>query len=312
MVLKVSDGPQFFDPHEEHETTPCSEGTSWILVGYSIRDSEKLKDDDVKYLESLGFIWEPHRAKEQSDAPAVKPRLAGLRKAEVKDKSSSSNALEPMDVAKSDLDLVIQDLEERAVRLRELLEEEEIMAEQAARLGQGVREELADDVHRQLMQFQRLREGVFLRSARQVTEEDSAIDYEKLLEELEGDLDIVHTVPLDQVKSVLQRWEQAIEKEVGALFSSGTLTKISYDEAKALEKSGDLRIIPSKCVFTLKPPNAKGEKCRRKCRLVICGNYITKEGAEDQASLYASRYQHGRFEIGPGCCIFEVVASSYC
>ncbi|CAE7488319.1 RE1, partial [Symbiodinium necroappetens] len=298
VVLKVSDGPQFFDPHEEHETTPCSEGTSWVLVGYSIRDSEKLKDDDVKYLESLGFTWEPHRAREQLDASAVNPRLAGLRKAEVKDKSSSSNDLETMDVAKSDLDLVIQDLEERAVRLRELLEEEEIMAEQATRLGQGVREELADtrdyvckyldDVHRQLMQFQRLREGVFLRSARQVAEEDSAIDYEKLLEELEGDLDIVHTVPLDQVKTVLQRWEKAIEKEVGALFSSGTLTKISYDEAKALEKRGDLRIIPSKCVFTLKPPNAKGEKCRRKCRLVICGNYITKEGAEDQASLYAA------------------------
>ena len=118
--------------------------------------------------------------------------------------------------------------------------------------------------------------------------EDHNIDYEKLLDELEGDLDIVHTVPLDQVRRVLFKWKDAVEKEVGALFSSGTLVKISYAEAKAMEKRGELKIVPAKCVFTLKPPSQAGAKCRRKCRMVICGNHITREEGEDQASLYAA------------------------
>ena len=100
-------------------------------------------------------------------------------------------------------------------------------------------------------------------------------------------MDVIHTVPLDQVKKVLQRWTEAIEKEVKMLFSSGALIKIPYQRAKALEEKGDLKIVPAKCVFTLKPPNKKGERCRRKCRMVICGNYINNDG-EDQASLYAA------------------------
>ena len=46
--------------------------------------------------------------------------------------------------------------------------------------------------------------------------------------------------------------------------------------------------MPSKCVFTLKPPTKPGQRCRRKCRLVICGNYIAKGEAGDQMDLYAS------------------------
>ena len=103
-----------------------------------------------------------------------------------------------IEFANADLDVVIQDLEDRAVRLRDLLEEEEIMVEQTNRLGQAVRDELGDtrdyvckyldEVHKQLMQFQRLREGVFLRSARQTEGGEPLVDYEKLLDELQGDL----------------------------------------------------------------------------------------------------------------------------
>ena len=189
-------------------------------------------------------------------------------------------------------------MEERAARLRDLLEEEEIMVEQAHRLGRNVRDELGDarefvcryldDVHKQLMQFQQLREGVFLKAARSAEEGNNAIDYEKLLEELEGDLDVIHTVPLEQVKCVLQKWAEAIKKEVTSLFGSGTLVKISYQQAKAMERDGAIKIVPAKCVFTLKPPTSKGGKCKRKCRMVICGNYITKDDAGEQMSLYAS------------------------
>ena len=301
VMLKVSEGPQFFDPHEEHETTPCLEGTSWILVGYSVRDSAKLKDEEVSYLESLGFIWEPHRAKEHPDEPGAEPRLAVMMKAEVKGNSgakSKDEMVERLNVTTSGLDLAIQDLEERAYRLRDLLEEEEIRAEQSKRLGANVRSEPEDardyavkyleEVHKQLMQFQDLRDGIFLQAARAPGQEVEHVDYETMLDELEGDLDIIHTVPLEQVKAVLEKWSQAIDKEVQSLFDSGTLTKVTQGEAESLERSGGLRIVPTKCVFTLKPPTKPGQKCRRKCRLVICGNYSQKGEAGDQMDLYAS------------------------
>ena len=101
------------------------------------------------------------------------------------------------------------------------------------------------------MQFQQLRDGVFLRAARSSEEGSGSIDYEKLLDELEGDLDVIHTVPLEQVKCVLQRWTEAIKREVTSLFGSGTLVKICYQKAKAMERDGTLKIVPAKCVFTL-------------------------------------------------------------
>ena len=58
---------------------------------YSVRDSAKLKDEEASYLESLGFIWEPHRAKEHPDEPGAEPRLAMMMKAEVKGNSGAKS-----------------------------------------------------------------------------------------------------------------------------------------------------------------------------------------------------------------------------
>ena len=57
IKLTVSEGPQRFNPPSEHYTTPCTKGTSWMLVGYSVRDSAKLKVDAIDLLEDLGFEW---------------------------------------------------------------------------------------------------------------------------------------------------------------------------------------------------------------------------------------------------------------
>ena len=300
-VLKVSDGPQVFDPHVEHEVGPCTEGVSLTVVAYSIRDSIKLKAHEVSYLEDLDFTWSPHKATGRDPPPQPGARLSMMKKVEVKKEMDDGKRADPrvlMCTATRDLDIAIQDLEDRAARLRDLLEEEEIMVGQSRRLGEAVREELGDardyvvkyleEVHKQLVQFQGLRDGFFLRAARQVDNEGEMIDYEAMLDELEGDLDVVHTVPLDQVKAMLSKWTEAIDKEVKSLFDSGTLTKISQGEARTMERSGDLKNVPSKCVFTLKPPTKPGERgrCRRKCRLVICGNYIAKGEAGEQMDHY--------------------------
>ena len=297
VTLKVSEGPQFFDPHEEHYTTSCTKGTSLILVGYSIRDSAKLKAAAIDYLDEVGFEWEPHRTNVEGGSQQDQDARLAMMKAEVLTKKEK-NKDDGLSLVNNDLEIAIQDMEDRALRLRDLLEEEEIMAEQAQRLGRTVRDELndtreyvckyLDDVHKQMLQFQALRDGIFLKAARAVDNEGEVVDYEAMLEELKGDLDVIHTVPLDQVKAVLNKWTQAIDKEIQSLFDSGTLTKITQGEARVLERAGGLKIVPSKCVFTLKPPTKPGQKCRRKCRLVICGNYIAKDEAGDQMDLYAS------------------------
>ena len=149
VALKVSEGPQFFDPHDEHYTTSCTKGTSLMLVGYSVRDSAKLKEEMVSFLMDLGFIWDPHRASEGRDQGEAL-RMAMMKKAQAQPEKSgeSVHGGRPrdggLDHVNADLDVAIGDLEDRAARLRDLLEEEEIMVEQANRLGQVLRSELGD------------------------------------------------------------------------------------------------------------------------------------------------------------------------
>ncbi|CAE7281567.1 GIP [Symbiodinium sp. CCMP2592] len=197
-----------------------------------------------------------------------------------------------------DLELAIGDMEDRAARLRDLLEEEEILAEEYRRMGEETREhvsdardqvcEFLDYVHKELMGLERLRSMMCLKAARvtPVNDDPGEIDYEALLDSLEEDLKIVHTVPAVQVKQYLSRWTEAIKKEVEALFSSGTLRKVSLDQAKEMESQGLVTFAPAKCIFTLKPPQVQGKRVRRKCRLVICGNFV-KDNV-DFGDLYAA------------------------
>ena len=115
--------------------------------------------------------------------------------------------------------------------------------------------------------------------------ESNEPDYERLLELLEGDLQVVHTVPLQQVRPVVNRWHAAICKELNNLIRGGTLEEISREEARRLERQGVLRLVPSKGVYTLKPPGGEDKKYKRKFRLVLRGNFAAPE--EQFGSLYA-------------------------
>ena len=205
---------------------------------------------------------------------------------------------ESLSYVAEDVELAIGDLEDRAARLRDLLEEEEIMCEEYRRLGQSTRDTLGDareqvcefleGVHEELVGLERLRSATCLKAAKVTTTSapSEQIDYEEMLSNLEGDLKGVHTVPVEQVKRHLAKWVEAIRKEVNALLESGTLRRISLAGAKQLEKDSRVTFAPAKCVFTLKPPQEAGRGARRKCRVVICGNYI-RDNLEF-GDLYAS------------------------
>ena len=65
----------------------------------------------------------------------------------------------------------------------------------------------------------------------------------------------------------------------------GTLRRMFVAVARLLERRGHLKLVPSKGVYILKPPQQKGEKVRRKFRLVLCGNFVDKE--DTTLNLYA-------------------------
>ena len=202
-----------------------------------------------------------------------------------------------------DMDIAIQDLEEKAERLRSLLEEEEILVEQYSRVESESRErleetrnqvgEFLDYIHEELIGLEKVRTAACLnsmsKSSTTRTGESGAedVDYERLLDELEEDLKVVHTVPIVQVKRVLDRWVASIKKEVENLFASNTLRSVTAEQAKQLERSGQVVFAPAKCVFTLKPPQEAGRRAKRKCRLVICGNYVER-GRDGPEDLYAA------------------------
>ena len=335
VTRNLQEGPVFFNPKHTHTTRPWSSGNRVVFVAYSVRDSGKLKADDTVVLRDMGFQWTPHLSRPDlaEEAPALRALSVSLvgkasamdLQSSVKAQAASSTSVketvitdghvsvqsqeerqdeveghsEPLEHVRQDLDLVLQDLEERAARLRDLLEEEEILSEEYRRVGDEARRHLGDardqvvqyleDVHARFAHVERLKALTCLRAMRASSslsggELEQEPDYEGLLNSLEDDLQVVHTVPLPQVREVLSRWEAAIRKEVENLLATGTVRQVPVSELRALEKKGLVTVAPAKCVFTLKPPAAHGSKYKRKCRLVICGNFLADEGG----SLYAS------------------------
>ena len=140
-----------------------------------------------------------------------------------------------------------------------------------------------EDVHTRLAHVERLRALTCLRATRTSSsssggESEQEPNYEELLNSLEDDLQVVYTVPLPQVREVLPaHWEAAIRKEVENLLATGTVRQVPVSELRALEQKGLVIVAPAKCVFTLKPPATHGSKYKRKCRLVICGNFLANE-----------------------------------
>ena len=140
-----------------------------------------------------------------------------------------------------DQEQLIEDLEERSARLRLLLEEEEALLEECRRAGvqaadevenvRGILEDMIEDVtkHKRV-----LRQEQQLRCLRAATMAQGEIGYERLLDELKGDLEVVHTVPVEQVKAALPKWLPAMSKEVNQLLN-GTLKPIQLSQARELE-----------------------------------------------------------------------------
>ena len=62
-------------------------------------------------------------------------------------------------------------------------------------------------------------------------------------------------------------------------------------------KRGKLKIVSSKAVCTLKPPTTRGERARRRVRLVLCGNVASRD--VPAYSLYAGGVSAETVQLAP-------------
>ncbi|CAE7214330.1 RE1 [Symbiodinium microadriaticum] len=303
--------PVTFPPGQWHQTEPW-EGDRVALLTYTPRLTN-LNKKDKDELMSLGFSL-PEQPDDQDELDQEEELQKSVFEPPGEDRNSAwFKCLAGLNEDQRDL---LEELQDRSLALRRLLEEEEILLEEYRRMAKQVTEE-AENTHQVLIDMmeqtaeaitsQEEDREINLLKGMQVEQQemDGIDDIEKHLSELTSDLQVVLNVPLDQVKRNLPLWVPSIDKELETLFKNGdngTLRRITMKDARERERRGELVIVPSKLVFTCKPPNqgaapkaqdvSKGKearaKWRRKCRLVLCGNFAERPEGQSQAELYAA------------------------
>ena len=106
---------------------------------------------------------------------------------------------------------------------------------------------------------------------------------------VETNVPLRHTynVSPHEAKAVIQKWKPSITKEVGVVERG--FQRVTTEDVAMLKQQYVVQELPSKLVYTVKPPaddsSSSGEQafCKRKARIVCCGNYA----AEDQGELFA-------------------------
>ncbi|CAE7573534.1 unnamed protein product [Symbiodinium sp. KB8] len=111
---------------------------------------------------------------------------------------------------------------------------------------------------------------------------------EDLISGLEGPLRHTHNVSPREVRLAVEKWRPSIEKELKVVEQGFERTTI--DEVRRLKASYQVQELPAKLVYTLKPPaedaapGSEAAKCKRKSRIVCCGNF----NDQDPGDVFAS------------------------
>ena len=105
---------------------------------------------------------------------------------------------------------------------------------------------------------------------------------EALLEGLEGDLKVVHTVDPQKALRCLPLWKPAVEAELGSLRSFTAINRLFGSDAKKFLREAET--VPSKMVFTVKPPSKAGDGFKRKSNVMSCGNFAAPDPMADNYS----------------------------
>eukprot|EP00439_Symbiodinium_sp_Y106_P019156 s3996_g2.t1 len=255
LVLNIHQKAAVFDPKGEHAYLK-PEVDRWVLVGFTPLGVEKLLEVARANLCKNGFP------------------LEGTGVERIQEEFLDNNYEDDSVDDGSDE----EELEQRARVLRCVLQDEieagsedPEESEYVSRLEKA-RELCEAELHDRDLQVMR-------RLMKISPGEAKEYEVEQILADLQGPLEVVHNVSLPEARRYLERWTPAIVKEVTALLNSGTIRTLSPEQTQELKKCG-LKVLPGKAVFTAKPPSDSeppGQKFKRKCRIVVCGNFLPHE-----------------------------------
>ncbi|CAE7741106.1 Ppp5c [Symbiodinium sp. CCMP2592] len=267
VVMDITKKVAVFDPKKTHSYINPEDGDRWIVAGFTPLGVEQLPPEPVSFLNKCGFPL---------DRTGLEIHTVERDEVVMEDGSYSE-----MDDDESEE----EELENRARVLRCVLQEERRELEEPE-----VANGFQDKVENALWECERELHWFAVRDMKKIMKvspgQAQDVEVERLLGDLGGSLEVVHNVSLPEVKKYLDRWKPAILKEVQALIESGTVRRLSPEQTRELKKDG-LVVLPGKAVFTAKPPvdaSLGGDKYRRKCRIVVCGNYLP----DRNLNVYAS------------------------
>ncbi|CAE7908879.1 RE1 [Symbiodinium sp. KB8] len=234
-----------------------SEPERWIIAAFTPLGATSLSTSTVAQLTLCGFPLDG----------------SGVQRVHLSDEDIEMEATSSSDEEEEDV------LEKKVCVLRCTLEQETLQEEKFKHLVEDRLEWGQARLHE--------RDCKVLRQVAKVSPGEAG-DYEveTILENLSGPLEVVHNVSLHEARRYIDRWRGAVMKEVEALVNSGTVRRLTPEQAREMKAKG-MVFLPGKAVFTAKPPsdqNNESEKFRRKCRIVVCGNYLPC----DKANVYAS------------------------
>ena len=304
-----------FDPKKYHFVTPFK-GTRVVIVGYTSDVLGKASTDDLDGLADLGFqlpdsvyLRAPRQAQEEEEK-------VGLRAVQSTPVNKGGGWEETFPVADGFVDFRVNwSLSRRPAQApaqSQLVNSSQGDAEPVSWELFVPQERVEGDLVPSDCRIRcvKVLEGGFLSPALEEgstedgkpvfppqlckTEPTFTKDIETFLASLTSPLQIVHTVDPAEVALHPIPWIPSIKKELGAV--EHAVLRLPPSDPKQAEylKNPRLQVVPSKFVFTVKPPEqgaavvgevaaAASQKeglCRRKARIVACGNAAPNTGLD--------------------------------
>ena len=313
-LIDVARTPAVFDPLVPHAYVN-EKNPKWFLSAYTPQGAYKLGAADKDYLVSLGF---PLAQVDQDDSPScgtleTRPVMKAASLPSETSLSGTRGVGDDVEVAPAgDCEMTLWDWAMYVEEENQPDEEEEnhgnlvclkrvcssdepgqvlIALEQAAELLQdydeGVQHERRD-LEECVEHWASLGLHQHPRLAKLEPEYTEGIE-EIIQRAVEAQIPLRHTynVSPQEARSEIQRWRPAIVKELGVVERG--FKRIAGGDLAKLKEKFQVQELPSKLVYTVKPPAGgvdppeEAAFCKRKARIVCCGNYA----AEDQGELFA-------------------------
>ena len=321
-LVDLSQGPVVFNPRTKHALVKDT-GVKWILSGYTPSGVQALARGDVEGLrrlqfpvQGIGLLEDMYDCPSQhghydtagETTPWLKafsppPQFATSSRAQVARDEEEGSGVVPEDVMHvGDWEIYVPESGEEEevdrtddeIVLRQVCSGENpgnfadyLRATYEGIIGQEILDsDLQDDMGMMVEEWCR-EEEVLPRVAKLEPEYTKGI--EELIASLEEPLRHTHNVDPAEVRKSPTNWLPSIRKELGVVEKG--FKRISSEEVKVYAKMPNVQFLPAKMVYTLKPPGGDGDSlvgearlCKRKARIVCCGNF-----AEDnQEDVFAS------------------------